>query len=294
MKPEEILSAQTCGHYVALAETLRQWVAETEERQNEPLLVGVAGGQGSGKTTLCQFLCKMLETKHGVSTVVLSLDDFYHTHQTRQRLARRVHPLLATRGVPGTHDLPLLFEALDSLMNAREGDIALPVFDKLGDDRLPSDQWRIITRKPSLILLEGWCVGALPETVSECRKPVNRLEREFDSQGAWRLWVSEQLQGEYAKLFGRLDRLIFMQVPGLNQVIEWRRQQENCLAKANQNAVAKPMNDSELQHFVMHYERITRSMLRTLPCRADIVLSIDKNHEVNTLHFSDNVSGGAR
>ena len=72
-------------------------------------LIGVAGAQGSGKTTLARSLAVAL------GGVQLSLDDVYRTRAERQTLARDLHPLLATRGPPLTHDLDLLAATIAAL-----------------------------------------------------------------------------------------------------------------------------------------------------------------------------------
>ena len=79
--------------------------------------MGLSGCQGSGKSTLVKAIAHVLEDVHHVNAVVLSLDDFYLTKAERELLARTVHPLFATRGVPGTHDLDLLRQTLSEGRN---------------------------------------------------------------------------------------------------------------------------------------------------------------------------------
>lgn len=78
------------------------------------LVVGICGAQGSGKSTLSEGLAALFRGE-GVATAVLSIDDLYHTKAVREELGRTVHPLLATRGVPGTHDVALGLKLLDEL-----------------------------------------------------------------------------------------------------------------------------------------------------------------------------------
>ena len=75
-------------------------------RLNKPLIIGINGAQGSGKSTLADYI-KSYMCAEGHSAVSLSLDDFYLTREERFQLSRDTHPLLATRGVPGTHDTAL-------------------------------------------------------------------------------------------------------------------------------------------------------------------------------------------
>src|SRR5690606_6884947 len=74
----------------------------------------IAGLQGTGKSTLSLQLAE-LGRERGLVVVPLSIDDFYLGHAERQRLGREVHPLCATRGAPGTHDVPLACAVLDAL-----------------------------------------------------------------------------------------------------------------------------------------------------------------------------------
>ncbi|MET0815794.1 MAG: kinase, partial [Pseudoxanthomonas sp.] len=78
----------------------------------------IAGLQGSGKSTLAAQIAALAHAR-GRSVAVLSIDDFYLSKDRRQLLARQVHPLLATRGPPGTHDLPLALETLEGLRAGR-------------------------------------------------------------------------------------------------------------------------------------------------------------------------------
>ena len=94
----------------------------------------IAGLQGTGKSTLSAQVAA-LAAGRGLRTVVLSIDDFYLGRRERLALGREVHPLLATRGAPGSHDVALAIDTIDAL---REGRAAkLPRFDKIADRRLP-------------------------------------------------------------------------------------------------------------------------------------------------------------
>src|SRR4051812_32056613 len=101
-------------------------------------VIGLCGAQGSGKTTIVRYAARLLEQR-GMRAVALSLDDFYLTHEARQRLAREVHPLLAVRGPPGTHDVGMAGAALDQLR--AKGKVSLPRFDKAADTRAPRAAW---------------------------------------------------------------------------------------------------------------------------------------------------------
>jgi D-glycerate 3-kinase len=242
-----------------------------------PLLVGLSGLQGSGKSTLAGQIAVDAQT-HGIPTQVLALDDFYLGRRERTMLARSVHPLLATRGVPGTHDIALLERTLHALRNATPRRPAhVPRFDKGLDTRLPPSRWTRVTATPRLILLEGWCIGVPPEKTSALARPLNDLERSEDADGRWRAWVNHSLAHEYSKLWRRLDALIVLAAPDFAIVERWRGQPERILRR---RGAPRAMTSASLRRFLMHYERLSRHALRALPKIADIVVTLDTKRRV--------------
>jgi D-glycerate 3-kinase len=244
------------------------------------LIVGLCGSQGSGKSTAAEEVLARLE-QAGLKTALLSLDDLYLTRSERAALARDVHPLLATRGVPGTHDVELGVRVLDSL--SRSGAIALPRFDKARDDRAPTTSWPVFEGPADVILFEGWCVGARPQSPSALAEPVNSLERSEDSEGRWRGYVNDALANSYQGLFGRLDMLILLAAPDFPTVIKWRQQQEALLRarlKDQGAGLDRSMDDAAVENFVRHYERLTRHILAEMPARANMVVALDAERRV--------------
>lgn len=237
--------------------------------------VGICGTQASGKSTLTAVVARRLEDR-GLAVAVLSLDDLYLTRAERARLAAEVHPLLATRGVPGTHDVALGEAVLDALKGT--GEVALPSFDKAADDRRPPGDWPRVQAPVDVILFEGWCVGARPQPVGALAEPINPLERDEDPDGLWRAYANEALAGPYQALFGRLDLFVLLQAPSFEVVLDWRREQERKLRErlARQGSgSANAMGDEAVARFIAHYERITRWILKEAPGRADIVIRLD-------------------
>jgi D-glycerate 3-kinase len=250
-----------------------------QQRQSGPLIVGVQGAQGTGKSTLAALLAMLLQQHHGLVVAQLSLDDFYLGHDQRQQLAEEVHPLLATRGVPGTHDTALAKATLDALCQAGSGQqVPLPRFDKATDDRRPESQWPALEGPVDVIILEGWCLGAGPQAESALASPINSLERERDATGDWRGYVNRQLAGAYHTLFARLELLVVLQAPSFDCVYRWRGLQEQKLAA--QGHGNRVMDSAQLQDFIAHYERITRHCLDTLPALAQHVYQLDDDHRV--------------
>jgi D-glycerate 3-kinase len=239
------------------------------------LFVGICGAQGSGKTTISEAIRVLLE-KDGLKVVVLSIDDLYFTRETRAELAETVHPLLRTRGVPGTHDVELGLAVLNALGGV--GRVSIPAFDKSRDDRVPTTQWRHIDAPVDVFVLEGWCVGATPESASALLTPMNDWEREFDPDGTWRRFVNDSLAARYQILFSRIDLLILLKAPTFDVVFGWRLEQEKKLREmlAQQGRHSQHvMSDTDLVHFISHYERLTRHIMVEMPSRADILVALD-------------------
>lgn len=245
------------------------------KRVGEALVVGLCGSQGSGKTTICSELARVWRGE-GLRVAVLSLDDLYLRRAEREQLARDVHPLFATRGVPGTHDVSLGIETLRALRE--HGLVKLPRFDKAIDDRVPETRWEEVQAPVDVILFEGWCVGARPENPSKLARPINALEAREDADGRWRTYVNEQLHGAYQTLFGLIDFLVLLAAPAFDVVLRWRTQQEHELAQRRDGPGV--MNDAALLRFVQHYERLTRHVLDEMPDRADLVIALDENRAV--------------
>jgi len=251
-----------------LAEDLQRTLERSHRR---PFVFGLCGAQGSGKSTIARAL-----THRFPRTVALSLDDFYLTRAERVRLAREVHPLLATRGVPGTHDIALacaVFAALD-----RGEAVPLPRFDKATDDRVDPALWQLAPEEVDLVIFEGWCVGARPQPEAALEAPVNLLEKEEDRAGVWRRYVNAQLAGPYQRLFSRIDRLALLRAPDWQQVYAWRLQQEQELRRSGATGEGL-MDKEEVRTFISYYERLTRYILDEMPARADLVLQLDADRD---------------
>ena len=236
------------------------------------LVVGICGAQGSGKSTLVAHLAAQLSAA-GQKVATLSLDDLYKTRAERQHLADQVHPLLATRGAPGTHDVALGLETIAAL---ERGEAArLPRFDKAADDRVPWSDWPQAPTGTKVLLFEGWCLGARPQV--DVAVPVNSFEANEDPQAVWRKHANAALAGEYQHLFARIDLLILLAAPGWEVVARWREQQE---AELRRRGGAAVMNRAEVMHFIQHYERLTRWILTEMPERADLTVRLDSDRRI--------------
>lgn len=263
---------------IVRAAIARKWSG----RPRSPLVVGICGAQGSGKSTLSDKLAAELDSD-GLTTAVLSIDDLYHTKAERERLARDVHPLLRTRGVPGTHDIPLGLATLHGIDAGQA--IRLPRFDKARDDRSPAETWPTAPAPIDIVLFEGWCVGALPQPPAALAVPVNALEASEDSDGSWRSFVNEALAGPYQALFARIDMLAMLRAPDFSIVQGWRLEQEHALRAVSPAGSAGVMDDHQVIRFIAHYERLTRHILAEMPNRANLVIDLDEKR--NATRFTE-------
>lgn len=241
------------------------------QQQGRTVCIGLCGAQGSGKSTIAAATASMLNAADQ-RAVALSLDDFYLSREARAWLARKVHPLMAVRGPPGTHDVALACVVLDHL--GLPGATPLPAFDKASDERRPQSAWREVDGPLDVVIFEGWCVGARPQPQADLASPVNSLENAEDPDGVWRRYVDRQLAGPYQALFERLDMLVLLAAPGFEVVRAWRTEQEHKLRARTEGG----MDDDAIARFVAHYERLTRWILAEMPTRADwtIPLAADR------------------
>lgn len=267
-------------YFIPLAEHILNW------KGSEILCLGMNGAQGSGKSTLARFLQVYFKEQHGLSMVILSLDDLYLTRAERIELAKEVHPLLETRGVPGTHEVGL---GVDFMERCLEGDwkqAVCPRFNKAMDDREPISHWQRLEEAPDIIVLEGWCVGALPEPEEALLKPVNRLEKKEDAVGTWRRFVNARLGAEYQSFFDLFSYWVVLQPPSFEAVVKNRMKQEDRLrarVQASGSGGEMVMSESDVIRFVSHYERLTRWMWTLFPERADVLIRLKENHVVNDM-----------
>ena len=269
---------------------LAQHIQSLRGDRQRSILVGINGAQGTGKSTLTVFLQALLSVLYQIPTASFSIDDLYLTRAEREKLAADLHPLLLTRGVPGTHDLDIGQQLVDRLTSANaDSETPIPVFDKSRDDRAPASTWPVFKGRAEVVLMEGWCVGALPEaSLESLEQPINRLEEQEDAGAAWRGYVNQCLKGKYSEFFGQIDCLIMLKAPSMERVLEWRTLQEHKLRAKVDDAPNESvsgdgrsnglMADDQIARFIMHYERVTRACLAEMPARADALIRVDDDH----------------
>lgn len=270
-------------HYAKLA----AWVQD-QWHSDKARVFGINGAQGTGKSTLSAFLKSVLEAQYGLRVAVLSIDDFYLGINARQELARDVHPLLLTRGVPGTHDADLGIEIIEHMLNLKSGEsVQPPQFIKALDDCAPRDGWPSQQGPIDLILFEGWCVASQPQAQEALTVEINELEAKEDSHGVWREYVNQKLGGEYADWFSLIDRLIFLAAPDFEAIYNWRLTQEKQNAKGHQTGKNNLMSPTAIRRFIQHYERLTRANLERFPDSADVHVQLNSEHGIAKLTYKN-------
>ena len=262
------------------------WISN-KAKKSKPYLIGLAGGQGTGKTTISSILNIILKKYFKLNVFKISIDDLYKTREDRIKLSKRIHPLLMTRGVPGTHDINFIFDLLKKVKNKKFNQQRLPKFNKAIDDRLKRKSWYLVKKVPDVIIFEGWCVGARAEKNITLKKSINSLERTADKNLRWRKYVNGQLQTKYKKLFSKLDCLLFLKAGNFKLLQSWRLKQETLLKLNTKNkANSKIMSKNEVLTFMQTYQRVTQNMFKFAPKYSSIVLNLNRNHQIKSIKYN--------
>ena len=262
------------------------WIAE-KVKKKRPYIVGLSGGQGSGKTTISSIISIILRKYFKLNVFVISIDDFYKTRKERFFLSKKVHALLMTRGVPGTHDVNIMLDFFRRAKRKKFKSLKLPKFNKAIDDRYNSKFWHSLKKKPDIIIFEGWCVGATAEKNTTLKKSINSLEKFRDKKLIWRRYVNRQLQLKYKQLYDQLNCLIYIKSSNFNLLRNWRIKQESKLRLKNKRSYSnKIMSNKEVINFMNTYQRVTQNMFKTVPKNASIILNLNANHQIKSVIYN--------
>ena len=256
------------------------WISKKAEKKR-PYFVGLAGGQGTGKTTISSLIRIILIKYFRLNVFRISIDDFYKTRKERINLSKRVHPMLLTRGVPGTHDINMMLNFFSKLKSKKFKRIKLPTFNKAIDDRFSKKKWYDLKKRPDIIIFEGWCVGAKSEKNTSLKKTINSLEKAKDQKQIWRRYVNQQLKSKYKKLYSQLNCLVYLKATNFNLLKKWRLKQERKLW-AKSKVKSKIMSKGDILNFMQTYQRITQNMFKNTPKYASIILSLNNNHQIKS------------
>ena len=261
------------------------WIAKKINKK-KPLIIGLAGGQGTGKTTITSIISIILKKYFKLDIFKISIDDFYKTRKQRALLSKNKHSLLMTRGVPGTHDIDIMLSFFKKIKVKNFKILKLPKFNKGVDDRCKQSLWYKIQSKPDVVILEGWCVGARSQNSKELKKPVNSLEKIHDQNFKWRQYVNYQLKTKYKKLFNQLDYILFLKAKNFSLLRRWRLKQEKKLwLKSKNKKNLKIMNKNQVKNFMDTYQRITQQMFKDMPKYSSIVMNLNNSHQIKNIKY---------
>ncbi len=259
------------------------WIAK-KTNNKKPYFVGLAGGQGTGKTTISSILKIILTKYFKLKVFKISVDDFYKTRKDRILLSKKVHPMLLTRGVPGTHEINVMLSFFKKIKSKRFKNLKVPTFNKAADDRFNKKYWYNIKERPDVIIFEGWCVGAKPEKNISLKKPINSMEKVNDAKFIWRKFVNQQLKSKYKNLYSQLNCLIYLKAKNFNLLQKWRLKQEHKLwLKSKKTSKRMIMSKGDVINFMQTYQRITENMFRMMPKYASIVMYLNSNHQIKSV-----------
>ena len=261
------------------------WISKRVNKK-KPLIIGLAGGQGSGKTTISSILTLILKKYFKLNVIKVSIDNFYKTRKNRKLLSKNIHSLLMTRGVPGTHDIDLILSFFKKIKDKNFKNLKIPTFNKAIDDRCSKSLWHKIKSKPDVIIFEGWCVGAKAQSSSQLKRPINSLEKIYDHKAKWRDHVNNQLKNKYKTLFSQLDGLLYLKAKNFNLLREWRLKQERKLWVQTKNKKdLKIMSSGDVMNFMQTYQRITQQMFKDALKSSSIIMNLNSNHQIEKIKF---------
>ncbi|OCQ91585.1 glycerate kinase [Nostoc sp. MBR 210] len=244
-------------------------LAAHRQSLNRPLIQGILGVQGTGKTTMCQVLSLILQ-QLGYRSLSWSLDDLYKTYSDRLILLQQ-DPRLIWRGPPGTHDVDLGLNVLEQIRQGKTS-VTVPRFDKslyagAGDRTTPE-----IVTNIDIVLFEGWFVGVRP--IDPKAFEITPPPIITDTDKAFARDMNQQLSN-YLPLWDCLDSLILLYPTDYRSSLEWRKQAEQQMVAAGKSG----MSDLQIEEFVnyfwrsLHPELFLKPMLRS-PSVADVVVEI--------------------
>ncbi len=250
-------------------------LASQRQKLERPLIQGILGGQGTGKTTMCAVLSLILQ-ELGYRTLSISLDDLYKTYSDRLKLQQQ-DPRLIWRGPPGTHDVEIGINLLDKI---RKGDfpVTVPRFDKSlhtgAGDRITGE----VVNGADIVLFEGWFVGVRPINQNEFDTPPAPILTPKDKQFA--LDMNSRLR-DYLPLWDRLDSLIVLYPTDYRLSLAWRKQAEQQMIAAGKSG----MTDAQIEDFVnyfwraLHPELFIKPLVES-PHDIDLVIEINPDHSL--------------
>ncbi|KAA8496382.1 D-glycerate 3-kinase, chloroplastic [Porphyridium purpureum] len=265
--PDQANAERIFRYYLPIFFWLEQM--KVEQSPDAPYVVGLSCPQGGGKTTITEFMQELFKLR-GQVCVVASIDDFYKTRSEQQKVASTYtgNRLLELRGNPGTHDIPLALEFLDSV-KAGKANLTVPRYDKsafggLGD-RAPEDQWVKLSEEPAdIVLLEGWCLGFSKLSDEQMREQPQELQ------------AVNKYMDEFSQLYGKLDLLMIVKIADTQWVFDWRAQAETMMKSLGKTGMSDEQVRDFVSRFMPSYKAYLPGLYASPPAENVLLFEIDQ------------------
>jgi D-glycerate 3-kinase len=221
--------------------------AQLAQQSRRPVMIGIQGPQGAGKTTLARALLDALPA-HGLSATTVSIDDFYLTRAGQLELAA-AHPgnrYLEHRGYPGTHDIDLGEQILAECHGggtSRPWTVTLPVYDKSAHagrgDRAPLERWRAVQMPTDLVFIEGWMLGFCPVAPAALSDPD--------------LAAPNRALAAYERWYCHIDAWVILRALDPNCVLTWRVEAEERMKASGRPGLSRADIEDYVRRFLPAY-----------------------------------------
>jgi D-glycerate 3-kinase len=228
--------------------------AQLAEQSARPLVIGVQGPQGAGKSTMTRALLEVLPAL-GLSGITVSIDDFYMTRagQLEVAAAHPGNPYLEHRGYPGTHDVALGEQTLAALSDRHpeprtsrsrdRRDVLIPAYDKSAHggrgDRAPVEQWRTVAMPIDLVFVEGWMLGFTPVPESSLGDP--------------HLVAPNRALADYARWYRHIDAWVILRALDPTYVLTWRVEAEERMKATGKPGLSRADIEDYIRRFLPAY-----------------------------------------
>ncbi|SCU97467.1 LANO_0E16116g1_1 [Lachancea nothofagi CBS 11611] len=267
---------------------------KTNPKSNSPpLVIYVSGPQGSGKTYSSKAIKELLKSaRPKLETIVVSIDDFYLTHDDQCQLARTFadNTMLQGRGLPGTHDMQLLANFMHGVQR-NEGSLHIPTYDKsrFGGEGDRVNSLREVSLPVDLVIIEGWFLGfesTSEEKIAAMRSEKNTRRGEILRTHSLQNFIQiNNSFHQYAQTLwdnSRSPSLGVVISADVQNIYEWRQEQETHLISESGHG----MSNEQVKAFVLRYMpcyEIYYPLLKTggnFGTRGTLIVSIDKERDV--------------
>jgi len=266
-----------------VAQKIAPIIVQEKQKLGRPLILGISGGQGTGKSTVCELLVKIFKREHRLNTITFSLDDLYLPLTERKYIRDYIDSRLDRRGPPGTHDIFLGLELFNQVLSGKYN-IYIPRFDKKlhngqGDRIKPYK----VSEEIDILLFEGWFVGVHPIDFDQLEKQLESIpDNEKDIELAKD--CNRRLKN-YLPLWEQLDQLMILVPEHYSLSLQWREEAEEKLRQQGGG-----MSKKDTEKFVKYFWCALHPELYINPLTEDpryLVIDINSQHNpMNIRHLN--------